>query len=79
MLKQLINGLALLGFLLGISLFLWAPFGALYLLSSLVAGLLYRVLRYRRKVVIGNLQASFPELDTHAVEKIARDFYRHFS
>ena len=79
MLKQLVNGLALLGFLLGISLFLWLPFGLLYLLSDGVAWLLHRVLRYRRKVVIGNLKASFPALDSSAVEKIASDFYRHFS
>ena len=42
-------------------LFRFVPFSALYVLSDGVAFLLYHVVGYRRKVVMGNLRRCFPE------------------
>jgi KDO2-lipid IV(A) lauroyltransferase len=33
---------------------------------------------YRKRVVFGNLRKSFPSKSDHELERIARDFYRHF-
>lgn len=55
------------------------PFGALYVLADIAFVLIYYVARYRRKVVIGNLTESFPELDRKSIKRIARRFFRNFA
>lgn len=50
-----------------------------YILADLLAGLLYTVVRYRRKVVYTNLRNSFPEKSERAIAHIARSFYRHLA
>lgn len=52
------------------------PFSILYFLSDLLAGVLHSVVRYRRKVVNGNLASSFPEMDDKERARIERKFYK---
>ncbi|WP_281542242.1 lysophospholipid acyltransferase family protein [Maribacter aestuarii] len=54
------------------------PMPVLYLLSDLSFILIYYIVGYRKKVVFGNLKSSFPEKNYREIQKIARDFYRHF-
>jgi len=51
----------------------------LYGLSDALAFLLYAVIRYRRKVVLSNLEIAFPEKTAKARLRIARKFYRNFT
>ena len=55
------------------------PFPVLYLFSDLLFPIIYYVAAYRKKVVFGNLRASFPEKTEKERRKIARKFYRHFT
>ena len=56
-----------------IPLALWFPF------ASLLAWLSWRVIPYRRHVVVANLKASFPEWDDATRERVIRDYYRGFA
>src|SRR3954451_10908123 len=56
-----------------IPLALWFPF------ASLLAWLSWRVIPYRRHVVVANLAASFPEWDDVQRERVIRDYYRGFA
>jgi len=49
----------------------------LYFLSDVLFVVLYRLVRYRRKIVRVNLQNAFPEKSVIEIEKIERQFY-HF-
>ena len=51
----------------------------MYILSDIAYFLLYRVARYRLKVVRANLASSFPEKDKKELRKIERKFYRNFT
>lgn len=53
------------------------PLGALYRLSDLAFLLVYYVIRYRRRVVMSNLEKSFPDKSPSARRAIARKYYRH--
>lgn len=64
-----------LPFIYGISLL---PFPLLYLLSDGIYFLIYRVLGYRKEVVMNNLRNSFPEKDEAELKAIASKFYRWF-
>ncbi|MDE7154404.1 MAG: lysophospholipid acyltransferase family protein [Muribaculaceae bacterium] len=55
------------------------PLRVLYLFSDLLYILLYYVLRYRRKVALANIAASFPEKSDAEHRRICRLFYRNFS
>lgn len=50
----------------------------LYLLSDALAFFLYYVIRYRRSVVMTNLQIAFPEKTAPERIRIAKEFYRNF-
>jgi KDO2-lipid IV(A) lauroyltransferase len=54
------------------------PFPLLYGLSDFLFFLFYYVLGYRKKIVLGNIQRSFPEKTAREHKEIARKFYRHF-
>ncbi|MDD2563791.1 MAG: lysophospholipid acyltransferase family protein [Salinivirgaceae bacterium] len=75
----MINQLIFRLFQLFVFLISITPMWVLHLKSSFVAFLLYRVVGYRKKVVIGNLQKCFPEKNTKEVDAIARNFYRNLS
>lgn len=54
------------------------PLPVLYLFGDAVYGLLYYVLGYRKKVVMGNLEIAFPERSELERKKIAKKFYHNF-
>lgn len=57
----------------------WLPMWGLYRISDLLAPLLYHVVRYRRRVVRGNLERSFPEKPREELRRIEKEFYRRFA
>lgn len=54
------------------------PFWVIYRISDLVFVIIYFVVGYRKKVVFGNIQRSFPEKSPKEVKAIMFKFYRHF-
>ncbi|MFN2261878.1 MAG: lysophospholipid acyltransferase family protein [Psychroflexus sp.] len=54
------------------------PFRVLYFLSDCFFILIYRVFAYRKKVVLENLDLTFPNKTKKEKAIIARDFYKHF-
>jgi KDO2-lipid IV(A) lauroyltransferase len=61
--------------------FLWLisrlPFNLLYVVSDAVYVLVYYVVGYRKRVVLGNLKLVFPERSHSEIQAISRKFYRH--
>lgn len=51
------------------------PFHLLYLFSDFLFFVSYRLLKYRRAIVIQNLRNSFPEKSDHELKSIERKFY----
>ncbi len=62
-----------------LKLFSFVPWRVLYVLSDALYGLLYYVVRYRRKIVRRNLTESFPAKDLPELRQIERKFYRFFA
>ncbi|HEY4109764.1 lysophospholipid acyltransferase family protein [Puia sp.] len=60
-------------------LFSLIPLWLLYGFSDAVAFFLYAVVRYRRNVVLANLEIAFPEKTAAERERIAKRFYRNFT
>lgn len=54
------------------------PLRVLYILSDGMYFVIYRLLRYRRRVVRENLERSFPEKDAKEITKIEQQFYHWF-
>ena len=52
------------------------PFWLLYLKGWFTYLLIYHVVKYRRKVVVENLQKSFPEKDEAAIKQLTQKFYK---
>ena len=57
--------------------FSFAPMFALYMLSNLAFIIVYHVIKYRRRVVLNNLENSFSDKSNQELEIIERAFYRH--
>lgn len=55
------------------------PLGILYGLSNFLYFMLLHVIRYRRGVVLENLNLSFPEKSPTEIKLIARGFYRNLA
>lgn len=55
------------------------PFRLLYVKSDVAFFLMYHVFRYRKKVVFGNLERSFPDKSPKEIRSIARKFFRHLT
>ena len=55
------------------------PMSILHGLADGLAWFAYYLLRYRKKVVFGNLQLAFPEWDRAQIQKTARSFYGHLA
>jgi len=53
------------------------PLSVLYIFSDVLFFSLYYLLPYRKKVVIKNLQNSFPDKNKKEIRKICRKFYKH--
>ncbi|MFM7328241.1 MAG: lysophospholipid acyltransferase family protein [Bacteroidota bacterium] len=54
------------------------PFSVLYRVSDVLYLIMVYIIRYRGKVVTGNIRRCFPELKPVEQEAIIREFYRHF-
>lgn len=54
------------------------PFPVLYRFSDFLFFVLYKLIGYRKGVVIKNLTKSFPDKSKEEINKIANLFYRHF-
>jgi KDO2-lipid IV(A) lauroyltransferase len=55
------------------------PLSILYLFSSFFAFLLIYVFPYRKKVILKNIENSFPNLTAREYQNFANKFYRHFA
>lgn len=55
------------------------PLPVLYLFSDFFHFLVYRVIKYRRDVVMNNLILAFPQMTEEERKKTASKFYRHFT
>lgn len=55
------------------------PLRVLFLFSDFAFFVLYRVMKYRRNIVMGNLLIAFPEKTEEEREKIAKKFYLNFT
>lgn len=53
------------------------PFRALYLLSDFVYLLIYRVLGYRKQIVLTNLRNAFPEKNEDEIQKLCKAYYHY--
>ncbi len=54
------------------------PFCVLYILSDILFILIYKIARYRRRVIRRNLINSFPDKSKREIRRIERKFYRYF-
>jgi len=57
----------------------YLPFRVIYWLSDLTCFILKDVLKYRRAVILQNLNNAYPDLDEESISKIAAGFYRNMS
>ncbi|MDO8366750.1 MAG: lysophospholipid acyltransferase family protein [Saprospiraceae bacterium] len=64
---------------IALQFFRLVPFGALYVLSDALAFLLYKIIGYRKKVILDNLRRSFPEKSEADTRKIARATYQNLT
>jgi Kdo2-lipid IVA lauroyltransferase/acyltransferase len=60
-------------------LFSLLPFFILYSISDFFAFVLYRLVKYRKDVVLNNLSIAFPEKTNEERLKIAKKFYQYFT
>ncbi|MFM7853771.1 MAG: lysophospholipid acyltransferase family protein, partial [Flammeovirgaceae bacterium] len=72
---QLFNHLLYYGIILPISSL---PFQVLYRISDGLYVVLYRIIGYRKKVVMQNMHNSFPEKTEEEIKQLTKLFYRHF-
>ena len=54
------------------------PYPLLYLIADFLFVVMYYVAGYRKKVILSNIQHSFPEKTDKEHKEIMRGFYRHF-
>lgn len=54
------------------------PYVILYRISDFLYFLFYYVFGYRKKVIVGNIERSFPEKSKEEHTEIAKKFYAHF-
>lgn len=66
-----------LGLRIGVILCSLVPFWMLYLLADLLFFVFYHLLKYRYRVVLDNLQKSFPEKSPNDIQAIAKKFYKN--
>jgi len=53
------------------------PLAVLYVLSDVIFFITYYILKYRRTVVMTNLENSFPQKTRKELEQISKEFYRN--
>lgn len=55
------------------------PFPVLYCLGDILCFVMSRIVRYRRKMIMKNLRASFPDKDEKELRKLCRGYYHHLA
>lgn len=55
------------------------PLWVLYVLSDVLYVFVYKVARYRLRVVRSNMKGAFPQKTTQELRLLERDFYHHFT
>lgn len=55
----------------------WLPYRLLYLLSDGLFILIYKIFKYRKKVIYANLKNSFPNYTESEFSAVEEGFYRH--
>ncbi len=55
------------------------PFGVLHFISDGLSAFMYHVVKYRKAIILNNLQIAFPEKTQVERNKICREFYRYFT
>lgn len=60
-------------------LFKITPFPILYLHSEIISVILYRVVGYRKKVIVSNLKNSFPNKNEEEIRAITKSYYKNLS
>ena len=55
------------------------PFRIIYIFSDFLYFVLYYIIRYRKAVVLENLQNSFPEKSSAEIKKISRKFFHYLA
>lgn len=54
------------------------PFSVIYLLSDIFYVIVYYIIKYRKKVVVKNLENSFPEKSESEIKLIVKKYFHHF-
>ncbi len=54
------------------------PFRIMYMLSDVIYIILYKVVGYRKEIVLTNLRNAFPEKSEKEINGICKKFYRYF-
>ncbi len=57
----------------------YLSFGVMYQISDGLSWLMYRVFKYRKKLIMNNLHNSFPEKSEIELQYICKEFYRYLS
>jgi len=71
---QLLKFKIIYAFLWSISILPWKIF---YLLSDFIFFVIYRIVKYRKRIVTENLKLAFPEKSYEEIKKIRKKFYAH--
>lgn len=66
-------------FLLFAGIFSILPFRIAYIIADGLYVVLYYLVGYRKKVVLKNLRASFPEKSEQEIQRICKKFYHHLA
>ena len=72
---NLLNRVLYYGVIIPVSLL---PFPALYCISGFLYFTLYKIAGYRKKIVLGNIERSFPDKTAKEHKEICDKFYSHF-
>lgn len=64
---------------IALQIFRLIPFPLLYVLSDALAFVLFKVLKYRRKVIFENLQRAFPEKNEQEMLRLVRAAYQNLT
>ncbi len=57
----------------------YLPLRVLYIFTYFFYLILLSIVPYRKKIILGNIERSFPEMSTKEHKKLVRKYYRHFT
>lgn len=65
--------------LVSFRIFSMIPMPVLFLFAELITVVVHYVIGYRKKVIVKNLENSFPQCSQQEIKQITRKYYRHLS